>query len=427
MLEVLISVITMYITSIIIVKDEISKYQWGINIIITTIGCYIINLIDRRYNLLAFIAISSVIIYINIKNIKKTCILIVITLLINIISGYINTIIYYKIINLFPQLEGSQIVLSLLYIIIFILVIIMSKGIDIIINLRSINFSNKNKYLIVTIVLTMMFIGIIIVNLIFGGGELSSSLMVLYSILIVIIASIIIFMIYMAMKSEQKAREIIEKDNELKSLMQYIESTESYYISMRKFKHDYINIISTIGGYIDDNNMDSLREYFENNILPLSKVFSDEVLQFNSIGKINLPEVKGLIKIKLAEALSKEIKVSVEVVNKIDVIHWDVIELCRTIGILLDNAIEATEGKEDAFISVAIFSKNDDIYIIVQNSFYGQSISIQQIYKKGFSTKGEERGLGLATVQELVNKSNNISIETSIENSVFTQILKIEN
>lgn len=54
-------------------------------------------------------------------------------------------------------------------------------------------------------------------------------------------------------------------------LQEYTNQIENMYSSLRSFKHDYSNIMLSMSGYIEANDMDGLKEYFDKEILPLSK------------------------------------------------------------------------------------------------------------------------------------------------------------
>ena len=53
------------------------------------------------------------------------------------------------------------------------------------------------------------------------------------------------------------------------------------YSSLRSFKHDYSNIMLSMSGYIEANDMDGLKEYFDKEILPLSKKITKNTAHIN--------------------------------------------------------------------------------------------------------------------------------------------------
>ncbi|WP_341300453.1 hypothetical protein MHB44_19135 [Lysinibacillus sp. FSL H8-0500] len=50
-----------------------------------------------------------------------------------------------------------------------------------------------------------------------------------------------------------------------------------------------------------------------------------------------------------------------------------------------------------------------------------------QLFMEGYSTKGENRGLGLTVARNLVNQSSNVTLNTDIDSNWFIQELEIRN
>ena len=78
-------------------------------------------------------------------------------------------------------------------------------------------------------------------------------------------------------------REMQYKRNlkEIETYYEYTLQIESINNEMRKFRHDYVNILSTMSEFIREDDMPGLREYFNDNIVSMK-----DNLQMNSI-KIN--------------------------------------------------------------------------------------------------------------------------------------------
>lgn len=118
--------------------------------------------------------------------------------------------------------------------------------------------------------------------------------------------------------------------------------------------------------------MKSLEGYFQNHIVKLSNEFHNDGEKLESLKKIKIVELRGLLTVKLSQAQQRKIDVSVEVVEVIENINLSIIHLSRVMGILLDNAIEAVEEIDNKFISLALFKKDNSIVIIIANSFKGK-------------------------------------------------------
>ena len=73
------------------------------------------------------------------------------------------------------------------------------------------------------------------------------------------------------------------------------------------------------------------------------------------------------------------------------------------LGNLIDNAFDALKGRKAACVSVEIGETREGFHIAVENN--GPPIPPElkeKIFEERFSTKGEERGMGLAIVREIV-------------------------
>jgi two-component system sensor histidine kinase AgrC len=68
------------------------------------------------------------------------------------------------------------------------------------------------------------------------------------------------------------------------------------------------------------------------------------------------------------------------------------------------------------------------VVLVFKNNFKGERPVIHKIWEKGFSTKGEDRGLGLYTAKNIIEKKyNNVFMNTSAEDSEFIQELWIKD
>ncbi len=93
--------------------------------------------------------------------------------------------------------------------------------------------------------------------------------------------------------------------------------------------------------------------------------------------------------------------------------------LCRIVGILLDNAIDASRKTMEKFIGVEVYKEKESTIIVIDNSFEGK-IDLDQINNKNYSTNGSGRGLGLYILKNTIKKIDNMVFEQSINNNLFT-------
>ena len=92
----------------------------------------------------------------------------------------------------------------------------------------------------------------------------------------------------------------------------------------------------------------------------------------------------------------------------------------------LDNSLEAgLELDNNRFIELIILKANKTIVIQITNTFKNTNLDIDQINESGYSSKGENRGIGLSSANDIISKHNMI-LNTRIEDNLFKQILTIE-
>ena len=103
--------------------------------------------------------------------------------------------------------------------------------------------------------------------------------------------------------------------------------------------------------------------------------------------------------------------------------------ISRILGILLDNAIEASINSEEKIVNVIFineFGTNTNI-IEIENSYLEKNIDMKKIFDKNFTTKetSKNSGLGLWKVSEIVKNDERLILETSKTEKMFKQQLKM--
>lgn len=279
--------------------------------------------------------------------------------------------------------------------------------------------------IISTLLLILLIIIISIINICFSNAtKLSSVVYLSFTIALIILIVISCYLIYETLKSLEK-QTLMNKEN--KQLKAYTDVLESASKDLRSFKHDYLNILYTLQDYINKGDIEELRKYFKNEILPESKIMTDSNKFASMLGNLKVLPLKSLLCSKLFYADSKKIKINVEIIDEINEIDMKTFDLCRIMGIFLDNAIEAAILCDNKFINIAFIKNNDDIIIVIMNSCMRDCPPVYKLYKTGFSTKGSNRGIGLASVKELIDtKYDNVLLSTNVCNGIFKHELIIK-
>lgn len=196
------------------------------------------------------------------------------------------------------------------------------------------------------------------------------------------------------------------------------------YDCMREFKHDFSNIMQSIGGYLCTNDLDGLKIYY-------SSIFKEcsELQKIATLSKdvLNSPPVLSLINDKYYKAKDLGIEFNIDVLLDFNTINMDIYEFTRVLGIFLDNSIEAASNSSQKFINVLLTNDtlNGFASIVIENSCQSACIDTSKIFDKNFSTKPKNSGIGLWKVKKILNHYDNIFLNTSASNNLFRHQLKI--
>ncbi len=239
-----------------------------------------------------------------------------------------------------------------------------------------------------------------------------------------LVCNLIIFYFLYHIMSENKQLALEAKAKE--ELLSYTENLESLYENMRVFRHDYINILSTMKYYIDAENSDELKKYFNEKILPCSSSITSQNTIIGKLSRIKILEIKSIIYTKIIKAIQANLNISLELMDDIDNAFMDSFKLCTILGILLDNAIEAASASDKKMLRLAIVYFDNGLIIHISNSTAPISIPIEKMFDEGYSSKGNGHcGIGLYEVNNIINELSHVFIETTYKNLVFTQELEI--
>lgn len=283
---------------------------------------------------------------------------------------------------------------------------------------------NKTYLIIITIVLVSSFIILLIYS---QTPRINNASLKIYGL--IFIGIIIFFITLIIIISRYTLRELRYRRNmeEIETYYEYTLQIESINNEMRKFRHDYVNILTTMSEYIRENDMDGLKTYFNDNIVPMKDNLQMNSIKINGTDNLKVRAIKGLVTTKILQAQEKNIPISIEVPELIDHIEMNTVDLSRIIGIIIDNAIEASEELEDALIRIAFINVETSVMFIVMNKCKEDMPKIHELFQDSFSTKGDNRGLGLTTLKEITDTTENVLLDTTIENGYFVQKVEIIN
>ena len=233
---------------------------------------------------------------------------------------------------------------------------------------------------------------------------------------------------YNLVKNTKIKSEVKSENQKLEQQKKYILALEKNNNEIRKFKHDFNNIILGLDGYInnDDFDKEKLKKYFNSTIMNFNNNIELNDIVIAKLNSIKVSSLKNLITNKVLVAQNNNIDVDINIQGEINNFYTDEMQLSRILGILLDNAIEASlELTHDKKIEINIIQIGKTTDIQISNTFNNIGTPIADFNKEGFSTKGTNRGLGLSSAHEIANKLNML-LNTEIDGNTFIQNLSIE-
>lgn len=280
------------------------------------------------------------------------------------------------------------------------------------------NFDKKNKY-------------IILLNFLFGFLYIIIQMILTFNYIDILpigytFFSFICLLFYFVLSFYTLTRiiKLVTTTQKLESAEEYNKTLHILHDNVRCFKHDFDNIVTTIGGYIKTNDMNGLEKYYSQLQEDCEKVNNLYILNPDII---NNPGVYNLLTSKYNEAEEKDIKINLTFLLDLNTINMKIYEFARILGILLDNAIESSSECDNKIMNIVFRndSKNSRNLVIIENTYKDKNINIENIFNKGISSKENHTGLGLWEIRKILNKNNNVNLHTDKNNEYFIQQLEI--
>lgn len=289
-------------------------------------------------------------------------------------------------------------------------------------NIKLENMTRKNKILFVVNTL----LGILAIGTQFYLIVFYSDKMPIYIAITSILSLLAYFII--SFYSLLSTNKLDTTTRDLEEAQLYNKTLTILHDSIRGFKHDFHNIVQSIGGYADRGDLEGLRVYYRQLLQDCGRTNNLTALNPEVI---NNPAIYNVLATKYhkADEIGVQINLGIFIdLNEIEK-HMKIYEFTRILGILLDNAIEAASECENKIIHVS-FRKEQNrrrLLVIIDNTYKNKDINVDKIYEKDFSTKSKETnsGLGLWEVRQILKKNNNLNLYTTKSEEFFSQQFEI--
>lgn len=275
--------------------------------------------------------------------------------------------------------------------------------------IRRIEFSKFfSKYKSINIIILNLFVFFLFIKVLMSNEIMNTKIMIPITTLgLILIGVNCYFYVFLyKMFNERKKNEIKKSFNPLiNDLISKLKANE----------HEYKNHLNTIWSIAQvtpsEEIKEKLKEYIGNIV--------DDTEEFSMLLNIENTIIKAVLYNKAQRAEKLGVKYNYKVSSDFKEIQLDNSELTVILSNLLNNAIEATSfiEKKEVIINIT----EDERYYKIEVKNYTSNLKsedLTQIFKVGYTTKGEGRGYGLANVKAIVDKYKG-KIQMSLEDDMI--------
>lgn len=231
-------------------------------------------------------------------------------------------------------------------------------------------------------------------------------------ILILIIALLSIISIFIMKRIISLLQDEIETRTQLDSLRHVEELIRTIRMQRHNFNHD----LQVVYGLLQVEAFQEAKDYIKKSM--------EEIAITSELIKTDNLVITTLLQTKAGLAEGKKINFKVDVKTSLRKLPLKLRDLNIILGNLIDNALEAAEGMPLDQRKVEVELSEDLNGYVIEVKNYGPPIKpelIEKIFDPGFSTKGEDRGMGLYSVKKLVQKYNgDIQVTSNSSCTSFT-------
>ena len=237
-----------------------------------------------------------------------------------------------------------------------------------------------------------------------------------FSSILATIVFICLLLIFFAMNSHkvrvEKEIALKQKKFEQEHLQTYTDEIVGLYNEIRGFRHDYAGMLVSMQMAIDSGDLQEIyRVYNEVLVKANQKLRSDKYTYFD-LNNIEDSALRSLIAQSIVYARNNDVEFTLEVKDIITRLSIDLLDLVRIMSVLLNNAVEGAAESYLKQMEVAVIKMDLETVIVIQNSCRITMTPSEDLFELGFSTKGRNRGIGLNNVKDILDKYENIILET---------------
>ncbi|GAA2844050.1 sensor histidine kinase [Nonomuraea rubra] len=196
----------------------------------------------------------------------------------------------------------------------------------------------------------------------------------------------------------------VRDHTELQALTGQLDAERGFAESLRSAAHEAANRLHTVITLVE------LGRTEQAVALGTAELRAAQALTDRVVGAVREPVLAALLLGKSAEAAERGSELVISQDSELDDLGLDPRELVTIVGNLIDNAIDAA-GRVEVHLSAC------ERHVLIRVSDNGPGLTGTEAFERGWTTKGDGRGLGLALVGQAVRRLGG-TIE--VDGSTFT-------
>ena len=245
---------------------------------------------------------------------------------------------------------------------------------------------------------------------------------------LIINTSLLIFFLFISVNLAKTKNEFDDVNNKYETSITSLREYEAMIDKYRIYNHENKNELQTLRNLISKKNTKALK--YIDSILD-NKIKDNEKIMHKT-SKIPEGGLRATIYAKLCTMDELGIKYSLDIakdIRTVDLINMKediVLNICKILGVFLDNAIEAVKDLKTKHIGIEIYLMDGDLCVDITNNYEGK-LDMNKIGSSKYTTKGGNHGYGLSLVNQIISDyPDRFENEKSITKNTFTQKIKIK-
>lgn len=267
-------------------------------------------------------------------------------------------------------------------------------------------FVNLKKAVIYTVVINMLQIAgsitVAVMSLITGGHAFIG---LPEQVLLCTMTLLVSWGAVLDIREAFSARKIASDADMLQDAYAQLEDLNG---TLRAQRHDFMNHLQVVFSLLELEDYKEASDYIE-------RVYGD-IRRVSRTLKTAHPAINALLAAKVSDCEARGVHVDLQIESPwidLPVESW---EMCRVLGNLIDNAMDAMKDTPEPRLLIRLSeSVQSYTFAIANNGPMIQPFIAERIFQRGFSTKGEGRGMGLSIVRGIMESGGGKLTLTSDE------------